>query len=134
MKITDQIDDLISNSGKNAPQMTHGLKFIGDGNMQKGIEKIKDYYYKEGTKKGTLKGAAGGVSITTIVFALAYYITKKISENKNHEKEGKEILEGLQNGMAEYKTIQQEDIVFQEDDDANDFMKEENNSHSIEES
>ena len=40
-KTADQIMDLISNSGKKAPEMTHALKYIGDGDMQKGIGKIE---------------------------------------------------------------------------------------------
>lgn len=130
-KTSEQIKDLILNFGKKAPEMTHALKFIGDGNMQKGIGKIADYYFEEGMKKGTIKGAAGGAATLAIGALVIRFVKKKISESKKHEQEGQEILKGLRNGMAEYEAMKNEALISREETDT-DRIEEDTNEQRIE--
>lgn len=96
-----QITDLIKAKGKSASEMTHALKFIGDGNMQDGITRITDSLMKKGQRNGVIKGAIGGVTITLLVVGLIHFIRDKIKENRSLKAEGEAILKGLNEGLSD---------------------------------
>lgn len=92
-----QILELLSSRGKSAPEMTHALKFIGNGSMEAGLARISDYFSKE-VKLGTMKGALGA----TLVIAIIALVKKKVEENRKHNEEGEAILKGLEKGLADF--------------------------------
>ena len=57
--IGKEILEILKQSGKSASEITHALKFIGNGSMEAGLSKIGVYFQKE-VKNGTMKGAIGG--------------------------------------------------------------------------
>ncbi len=100
-----QIADLMKNNGKSAPDMTHALAALGNGNMQAGFARIGEFYKKElsitaakSMAKGRIQGGVVGIAVTAFISGIVY-ATKKISENRKsklaHETEGKAILQTL---------------------------------------
>lgn len=53
-----------------ASQMMHALSYVGNGNMATGIIKMADSFAKEGYKIGIVKGAFGGVAVTSLLFGM----------------------------------------------------------------
>ena len=101
----NQIKQLLQSNGKSASEMTHALKFIGDGSMEDGLKRIGDYFEEE-AKKGrvdsAIGGAIGAAVITMIFVGLGVLIKRKIDEDKKHKEEGEAILKGLEEGLLEY--------------------------------
>ena len=102
--ISKQIIELITSSGKTAPQLTHALKFIG-GNMQNGIYIVAEYFRKEGInigiKKGLARGRLEGAAFMAFIATIIESVRRKISEDKALETEGQEILRGLEDGLKD---------------------------------
>lgn len=96
-----EILEILTPSGKSAPEITHALKFIGNGSMEAGLSKIGDYFQKE-VKNGTMKGAIGGVIGGAILIKTVELVKKKIDENKKHKEEGEVILKGLREGLNNF--------------------------------
>lgn len=94
--IGKQITALIESGGKAASAMTHALKKIGNGDMQKGIMRIANFSKKEGIVIGAVGGA---LTATALIFAFQ----KALKEHKKHKAEGEAILIGLEEGLAEYE-------------------------------
>ena len=91
--LSKKITELLSNECKAAPDMTHGLKNIGDGDM------------KEGMKKGALLGATATLAgVGLIVGAKKLYSMKKV-----HKEKGEKILNGLKQGIENELTESIED-------------------------
>ena len=44
--LSKKITELLSNECKAAPDMTHGLKNIGDGDMKEGMKIMVDFYMR----------------------------------------------------------------------------------------
>lgn len=97
----EEILEILTPSGKSAPEITHVLKFIGNGSMEAGLSKIGDYFQKE-VKNGTMKGAIGGVIGGVILMKTVELVKKKIDESKNHKEEGEVILKGLREGLNDF--------------------------------
>lgn len=97
----EEILEILTPSGKSAPEITHALKFIGNGSMEAGLSKIGDYFQKE-VKNGTMKGAIGGVIGGVILMKTVELVKKKIDESKNHKEEGEVILKGLREGLNDF--------------------------------
>ena len=106
----NEILELINTSDKAASDMTKALKSIGGGDMQKGINRIADYFMKVGNqtgfiqgakigeKKGLLKGSVSTLSILALV-AGGIYLKDKYEEYKHQkalEQEGQTILSTMQ--------------------------------------
>lgn len=104
-----QIAELLKSSGKSAPEMTHALKFIGDGSMENGLKRIGIYFEQE-VKKGRLEGAVGGAAIMAVVIGLGVLVKRKIEEDKKHKEEGEAILKGLEQGLSEYSEENTESV------------------------
>lgn len=98
--INKQILELVNKKGKSAPQMTHALKFIGDGNMEKGLEKIKDYFTSEGKKIGEMTGCVKGVVFMSLVFTAVILIREKIEIDRKSKEEGQAILMELEASLT----------------------------------
>ena len=47
-----QITELLMDSGKSAPSITHALKSLGNGSMQKGLARMSNYLVSDATAKG----------------------------------------------------------------------------------
>jgi hypothetical protein len=106
--LSKEITDLLSDSCKAAPEMTHGLKIIGDGDMKKGMLTVAEYFTESGIKKGAIRGTIG----TLTVIGLITEVKKLYDVNKAHKQKGEKIVEGLQKGIEEYnkeKNIEQEE-------------------------
>jgi hypothetical protein len=86
-EIAKQIFDLLQASGKSAAVIARALKSIGGGSMQDGVRRVADYFMTEGLKRGAIKGALGGVAITSLLFILGFLIYEKIQNDKNHDAE-----------------------------------------------
>lgn len=94
--IDEQILDLVNNKGKSASQMTHALKFIGNGDMGTGLEKVKDYFTREGKKIGEVTGCVKGIVFTSLIFAIGVLIKKEIERNRKRAEEGEILLKKLE--------------------------------------
>lgn len=103
--ISKEISELLNSSGKSASEMTHALKFIGNGSMEAGLSRIGDYFEKEiksATEKSAIGGVIGGAIGATILIATGVLVKRKIDENKKHKEEGEDILKGLKEGLIDY--------------------------------
>jgi hypothetical protein len=94
--ITDQIQSLVKASGKSASQMTQALSHLGGGDMQSGIDRLADFFLKEGMTAGTIRGALGGALGTAGIGALILLVRKGIKACKSHKTEGEAILKELE--------------------------------------
>lgn len=104
-----RISDLIKSSGKSAPQMTHALKHLGNGDMQKGITRISNYFTKEGVKIGEERGFIRGAAGVSGLFLLIFLIRKAMLEHQKHKVEGEAILKGLEDGLTDYEINKSKD-------------------------
>lgn len=94
---TTEIIDLFDLVELNAPDMTHALKGIGDGDMQLGIHRIAMAFYLDGRVDGILIGEKAGVKkgafYTTVFFSILFvskYLLGKSKENKQQQVKIKE--------------------------------------------
>lgn len=55
--LNKKITELLSDSCKAAPDMTHSLKIIGDGDMKEGMKTIAEFFEENGMKKGCIYSA-----------------------------------------------------------------------------
>ena len=99
-----EINNLLSDSCSLAPDMTHSLKIIGDGDMKKGLFTIAEYFAENGTKKGMKKGTICGVIGTAAVFIIAGQAKKMYDNIKVHQQKEEKIVNGLRQGIEESKT------------------------------
>ena len=122
-----QIASLLMETGKTAPDMTHALKILGNGSMEKGFAKIGTFFEEEiaiAAAKELSKGRAQGVIGTLgILFigGIIYVITKKKEKAKHeeakHEEEGQEIIKAIEYSSVD-STEKTEDRNLQEDQQA----------------
>ena len=98
--IDKQILELVNEKGKSASQMTHALKFIGNGDMCTGLEKVKDYFTREGKKIGEVTGCVKGIVFTSLIFAIGVLIKKEIERNSRREEEGETLLKELEEELS----------------------------------
>ena len=93
--LSKKITELLSNECKAAPDMTHGLKNIGDGDMKEGMKIMVDFFEENGMRKGALLGATATLAgVGLIVGAKKLYSMKKV-----HKEKGEKILNGLKQGI-----------------------------------
>lgn len=89
--------------------MTHALKHLGNGDMQKGITRISNYFTKEGIKIGEERGFIRGAAGVSGFFLLIFLIRKTMLEHQKHKAEGEAILKGLEDGLTDYEINKNED-------------------------
>lgn len=103
-----QIANLIVQNGKTGAEMTHALKDLGEGDMQKGITRISEYFLAESAnslKVGRLQGTAGGV-VGVGLLLLIIKLFKDSKKNSKRKEEGKVILKCLEKNLLEDKAVE----------------------------
>lgn len=121
-----EIQDLISTTGKAAPDMTAALKRIGNGNMQVGIKKLAKYFdsvgfesgIKLGTKNGMVKGSLVTLGAVSLV-ACSVFIKEKYNDYKRKkalEDEGKLIYEAIKDSVSKTENSTVVDVELQDCD------------------
>ena len=113
MNTGKQIANLLTESGKSAADMTHLVKVLGEGSMQKGLTRIGSFFQQEiaitaknSLQKGIIQGAVAGSVGTIIAGGGIYGVYRLIKKKKNetakdaeqlalHEAEGHAILNAL---------------------------------------
>lgn len=110
-EVGNTIKSLIFGKDQAGPDMTHGLKVLGDGDMQNGIKRVAAFFWEEGTqngyrrgeRSGVIKGSAGTFVIGSLVVGGIYVIDKykEHKAKKAHEEEGRKILSALQQKVPE---------------------------------
>ena len=102
--LSKKITELLSDSCKAAPDMTHGLKNIGDGDMKEGMKTIAEFFEESGMKKGELIGTVLGTAGTLSIIGLIVGVKKLYSMKISHKEKGEKILNGLTQGIANEST------------------------------
>lgn len=98
--LTKDIKELLSDTCKAAPDMTHGLKSIGNGNMKKGVLTVTEYFNESGKKEGAALGAIGAFLLTGAIYGF-----KKLYDwNKANKEKGDKIVKEL------HQAIESEDV------------------------
>jgi hypothetical protein len=100
-----QIANLITKNGKTGADMTHALKELGGGDMQRGLTKIAEFFLADSAhslKIGRIQGAVGGAAGVGAIFLL-YKFVKSAVKNSKHIEEGKVILNCLEKNLPEKK-------------------------------
>lgn len=86
---TTEIIDLFDLVELNAPDMTHALKGIGDGDMQLGIHRIAMAFYLDGRVDGMLigekEGLKKGMFYTTVLFSIILFSKYLLGKRKEKE-------------------------------------------------
>lgn len=101
--VSIQIANLITYTGKTGPEMTHALKALGGGDMQKGITRIAEYFLAKSPellKRGRIQGAIGGITCAAVLLLIA----KLYNQSKKNTKlnaEGEAILKTLKDNLPE---------------------------------
>lgn len=103
-----QIANLITKNGKTGADMTHALKELGDGNMQRGLTRIAEFFLADSAhslKIGRIQGAVGGAAGAGAIF-LMYRLIKDNINNSKCKEEGKAILKTLEKNLPEDKAVE----------------------------
>ena len=99
----EQIAKLIYAPNPSAPNTTHALAELGNGNMQNGLRRIASYYAAESSSNlrlGRIQGClVGALSATATAGAIA--LIYHSIQRKRLESEGKVILNTLQKSANE---------------------------------
>lgn len=61
-----QVRNLVVENGKSSSEITHDLKVLGEGNMQKGIKKLAILCLEEGAQRGYKIGEINGIIEGTV--------------------------------------------------------------------
>ena len=107
MDIGTKIADLITRNGKTGADMTHALKELGGGDMQRGLTRIAEFFLKDSAnslKVGRIQGAVGMAAGVGAIF-LIYKLIKSAVKNSKHKEEGKAILNCLEKNLPEKKAV-----------------------------
>ena len=101
-----QIANLMMSNGKNAADMTHTVKILGGGSMQRGFARIGAFFSAEvagatakGLMYGRIQGGVVGILGTTVVGGLIWWLTRN-KETAAHEVEGRTILRTMETAHA----------------------------------
>lgn len=112
-----QILNLMSQSGKSASEMTHAVKILGDGDMQRGFARIGEYFSteivnatSEGLMRGRVQGGIAGVTLMAIAGGVAWWFTRDRKAAAEHEAEGDKILHAMESPYMQEADIEQMDL------------------------
>ena len=86
-----QITELLMDSGKSAPSITHALKSLGNGSMQKGLARMSNYLVADATAKGRLEG---GLVVFSSAAFICFIYHRRATLFRNQE--GEKILSALE--------------------------------------
>lgn len=115
-----QIKDLMTRNGKTGPDMTHALKDLGDGDMQRGFARIAEFFHADSAhslKLGRIQGTVGGAAGFGTIF-LIYKLIKGAVKNSKHKEEGKAILNCLEKNLPENKDVDSKESTTEETEDS----------------
>lgn len=102
----EKIKELLSSKNPSASDVTKPLKFIGDGDMKKGVDTIFDYGKHVGEKSGKKKGSLetlGVIGVAYLVFKGGKYVGEKIKESKLHKLQEDKIIEAFEDETISVK-------------------------------
>lgn len=100
-----RILDLMTNNGKSASEITHSIKVLGNGSMQRGLTYIGEYFKEEiadASSKGLTKGRMQGVAGTALALSiggLSYFVIRRKKKAKLHEEAGQKILKTMESSI-----------------------------------
>ena len=101
-----QIANLMMSNGKNAADMTHAVKILGGGSMQRGFARIGEYFSAEvadaatkGLMRGRIQGGLVGILGTAAIGGLAWWLARD-RQAAAHEAEGRTILNTMETSYA----------------------------------
>ena len=111
-----QIANLMMDTGKSAADMTHAVKILGDGSMQKGFARIGEFFSKEvametakGRATGRIQGGVAGIlgvlAIEGIIAGIIAYANHRKEKKAEHSAEGQIILKTLETETASESSI-----------------------------
>ena len=119
MSQATQIYELVSATGKSAPNMTNALKTIGDGSMQDGIKSMADFFFGSGTlygmKRGERRGLVKGSLLTLVVggVILGGIRAKQCYDDykfrKSLREDGDKILKAMHNSIQDEESVKVEE-------------------------
>lgn len=90
-----QITELLMDSGKSAPTITHALKSLGNGSMQKGLARMSNYLVDDATAKGLTRGRLeGGLVVFSSAAFICFIYHRRATLFRNQE--GEKILSALE--------------------------------------
>ena len=102
-----QIANLMKDNNMNAADMTHAVKVLGDGSMQKGFFEIGEFFSKEidlansaSLRKGRIQGGLAGMFGAVCIGGLIWWFVQDREDVTAHEEEGKRILQTMENSKA----------------------------------
>lgn len=102
-----QIANLMMSNGKSAADMTHAVKVLGGGSMQRGFARIGEFFSAEvagatakGLLRGRIQGGIVGVLGTAAVGGLIWWFTRAKEAEIAHEAEGQVILHTMETAKA----------------------------------
>lgn len=111
-----QIANLMSSNCMSAPDMTHALKTLGNGNMHQGFIRIGKYFSNEiinaslhGLKTGRLQGCLIGATGTLVIGGISLYAYNKKQKAKALDNEGHEILNTMNQCITSDKDLSETD-------------------------
>lgn len=96
-----QIANLMIDTGKSGAEMSHAVKVLGNGSMQRGFARIGEYYTAENAialSKGRLQGGVIVLGVLGTIGAIKYSIDKYKSSHA-HINEGKIIFDTINNSQ-----------------------------------
>lgn len=111
----EKIAALMKLKGKAAPDITHSLADLGDGSMEKGLERIAMFFTDEiaavkataladGQKKGIAQGALTVLIVVAAVAGIQVHTKHKQEQKaklKAHEAEGQAILSVMESAITD---------------------------------
>lgn len=100
---------------KDCTEMTHLVATVGDGNMQKGFNRLANFFTAEGIEKGIKLGEKSGFIKGAAVIGIAWgaveigkQIVKRTIAKKKHEADGDVIIEKIKEAAID-KEINNDD-------------------------
>lgn len=119
-KTGSTVAKLFRQSNKSAPEMTHVLKTIGNGDMQEGILNIISTSFKEGAIHGEKRGAIkGGTAVGCLLLGINFLIKeirKHKADRRKIEKEKEIYQQAIEESLNESEEIAENDEGKQEED------------------
>ena len=118
-----QIANLMTNNGKTAADMTHAVKILGNGSMQRSFSRIGDFFSSEitvssarGLRIGRIQGGIAGVLGVAVTYGFIWLLSqdKEIKALSIHEKEGRKILQTMESTQAPTTDNDKEELSNQE--------------------
>lgn len=101
-----QITDLMTGPSKTAPEMTHALKTIGNGSMQRGFSVMGEFFaeaiaeaFAKGLSKGRIQGGLIGAIGASGIAATSFIVSKRVQKKNQkirHEEKGQRILRAME--------------------------------------